>query len=161
MKLLNGSILMLPLLFNVIYINYRHIEFDIHCAGNIKRAADANTVEIAKKELKTVLDYLEYYRMTEGYTSILWKGPEEDVGFWYNNIKSAYLELEKVKETTSQLEKTNILLKLRETLLDRNDITVPPGIVFFPYNVLFCFLNIIFLFLFCIGGFCILLYFKN
>ena len=49
--------------------------------------------------------YLEEKNLTSGYTSALWKTPDEDIEFWYNNLKSAQLELSKVDSTTSTLEK--------------------------------------------------------
>lgn len=122
---------------------YTSIMFGIDCEGYLKRAADANTVELASKQLDIALSYLEKNQMTNGYTSILYKTPDEDIGFWYNNIKSSYQELQKVTDQTSQLEKTNILMKLRETLLDNDQngtsITYPEGISRAPNNTAWAF----------------------
>lgn len=118
---------------------YKSITFGINCGGRIKRAADSNTIELAKKEMQVVVLYLEDNDMTKGYTSILYKTPDEDVGFWYENLKSALDELEKVKPSISQLEKSNLLMKLRETLLDEDaSVTLPMGISIFPNNVAYC-----------------------
>ena len=59
----------------------RGINFNVECKGHLKRAADANTIELAKQELDIALSYLEREGMTEGYTSVLYKTPDEDVGF--------------------------------------------------------------------------------
>jgi len=114
------------------------IRYDINCGGHLKRAADANTVEMAKVELDVALQYMENNNLKSGFTSILYNTPDEDIGFWYNNIKSARAELDKVNENTTQLERTNILMKLRETLLDSSDgsvsVTAPMGISVYPRN---------------------------
>ena len=117
---------------------YNNIIFDIECGGHIKRAADANTVELAAKEMKTVVTYLEANGMTNGYTSILYDTPDQDVGFWYQNLKASLGELEKITPETTQLERSNILIKLRETLLDHGEsvtVTKPNGISLYPNNI--------------------------
>ena len=108
----------------------------------MKRAADANTVDMAKDELKTVIDYLDAHNMTEGYTSILWTTPDADVGFWYKNITTSYDELCSLSDTASGLERSNMLIKLRETLIDHggeggDSVTQPSGIAIFPNNVMY------------------------
>ncbi len=118
------------------------IQFDRGCGGYLKRAADANTVELAKKQLKVALDYMEREVSTTGYTSVLYRTPDEDVEFWYTNIKSSSAELEQINPNASQLERSNLLMKLRETLLDEGkstSITVPAGISIYPNNVAMAF----------------------
>lgn len=115
--------------------------FEREVGGYLKLAADSNTVELAKDNLAVAVDNIERWGMTEGYTSVLWTAPEEDVGFWYKNIKASLEELRAVKTEASQLERSNVLMKLRETLLDNGEkgtkITVPEGITIFPNNILF------------------------
>lgn len=113
------------------------IVFKIQCSDHLKRAADANTIELARQEMKVVIDYLEKNGLTEGYTSVLYKSPDEDVGFWYKNLKAAFQELENVKPEATQLERTNVLMKLRETLVDQGEsvqVTEPSGISVYPSN---------------------------
>ena len=133
-----GILLCLPAILWCGLRIYNRVVFEIHCEGHLKRAADANTVDIASKELADAIKYLETNKMTEGYTSVLWKTPSEDVGFWYQNLKSSHKELSKVTPQTVQLERTNVLMKLRETLLDHGDegdhVTCPNGISVFPNN---------------------------
>ena len=116
---------------------YKEVIFNINCMGHLKRAADANTIELAKQELGTVINYLKTKDIVSGYTSILYRTPNEDIGFWYSNLVASLEELGMVSLEASQLEKSNVLMKLRETLLDQGQsisVTSPPGISIFPYN---------------------------
>lgn len=116
----------------------KKIAFKQNVKGYLKRAADANTVELANEELTKVIDYLEANDITSGYTSVLWQTPDEDIDFWYRNLKASQKELQHLG-TTSTLEKTNVLIKLRETLLDvgeKTKVTVPEGLSVYPNNKL-------------------------
>lgn len=118
------------------------INFNQNCGGYLKRAANANTIELATKELSRAVKYIDNNELDSGYTSVLWKTPDEDIGFWRDNIVSALAELKTVKSETSSLEKSNILLKLRESLLDNKgdsgeQLNVPDGISVYPNNVRF------------------------
>ena len=115
--------------------------FKINCSAYIKRAADANTVELAKTELAKAIEYAEANNLTHGIVSIILKNPQNDIGFWYENMKAAYAELEALPEDASSLEKTNVFMKLRESLTDADDdgvnITVPDGISIYPNNAMY------------------------
>lgn len=160
-----GVILCIPFLIWSGLRIYNSIVYDIHCGGHLKRAADANTVDTAKKELAEALKYLEDNKMTEGYTSVLWKTPSEDVGFWYQNLKSAHEELEKVTPETTQLERTNVLMKLRETLLDHGEkgdsVTAPGGISVFPSNTPYFIFGWLTFLVGCGGAFCLVVGFAK
>lgn len=95
----------------------KKVVFEQNVKGYLKRAGDANTIELANVELTKALDYLEANNLTSGYTSILWKTPDEDIDFWYRNLKASQRELQTLN-SESPLERTNVLMKLRETLLD-------------------------------------------
>src|SRR5574343_55334 len=118
----------------------KSIQFNQNCGGYLDRAASANTVELARQELKIALDYIEQNNLTKGYTSALWRTPDEDLGFWYSNIKTAYTELCNLPANSSSLEKSNMLIKLRETLTDQGEkgthLTIPLGITRYPNNLL-------------------------
>ena len=117
---------------------YKDIIFGINCNGHLKRAADANTVSIAEKELQTALNYMKANGLTTGYTSILYRTPDEDIGFWYTNLTASLIELQSISAESTQLERSNILMKLRETILDDGEhgstITTPSGISIYPHN---------------------------
>ena len=139
--------LTLAMVFTMLFLSLvgtrtvNEIMFDRGCEGYLKRAADANTVELAIKNLEVAINYTEANGMTSGYTSALYRTPDEDVGFWHENLRSSLQELRTIKPETTQLEKTNVLIKLRETLLDHNKdgvkVTSPSGISIYPNNVLF------------------------
>ncbi|MDO8469687.1 MAG: hypothetical protein Q7S84_01525 [bacterium] len=155
MKVALGVIFCLILALFVGLRTYNGIVFDIHCGDRLKRAADANTIELAIEEVAAALSYAEQEGMTEGYTSVLYRTPDEDVGFWYRNLSLSLAELKKVDDTTTQLERTNILMKLRETILDKGDtsesVTLPSGISIFPNNVAYMWFGVVGLIL-CIPG---------
>lgn len=146
MKLSISILLTVALLIFWAVVIVKSIQFNRNCEGNLKRAADANTIEIAKKELRTALDYIEKNNLTHGYTSAIYETPDEDLGFWYNNLKTSYSELDSLKAEAQPMEKSNMLMKLRETLIDHgdkgDDVTVPDGISRYPDNMAFGLLQI-------------------
>lgn len=61
---------------------------------------------------------------------MFYQTPADDIGFWYQNLKAAEGVLRGVGEGATQLERTNILLKFRES------ITSPPeGIYLYPQQL--------------------------
>lgn len=118
------------------------VQFDQNVGGYLKRAADANTIELAKENLSVALKSIKESGMTQGYTSLLWRTPDEDVGFWFQNLSASLKELESARPEATQLEKSNLLIKLRETLLDSGkqggvEVTAPDGISIYPRNTLY------------------------
>ena len=122
-------------------LTVKDIQADRNYLGYLDRAANANTMELCKKELYSAIAGIEEKGLTKGYTSVLWTTPDEDVEFWYTNITACKNELLKVTEETSQLERTNILMKIRESLTTRgNDsskVIYPEGISKFPHNAVY------------------------
>jgi hypothetical protein len=114
------------------------IQWDRAVGGHLKRAADANSVELAKQELEVVVKYLDEHNIKTGYTSVFWTTPDEDVGFWYTNITTCLNQLKALPEHATQGEKDMVLMKLRQTLLDHKGghetVTEPSGIHLFPSN---------------------------
>ena len=119
----------------------RWYQFDVGCAQYIKRAADANTVELAKENLEKAISFAEKNNLTEGVVSVFFHQPKNDVGYWYKNLTESYKELESIPEDDTSLERTNLLIKLRETLVDEVDseisVTVPDGISIYPHNFMY------------------------
>ncbi len=131
------------------------VSFDMSCTQYLKRAADANTIELASRNLETAIQYAEEKHLTNGIVSVFLHQPANDIGFWYSNLKDSQEELKKVTDKTTQLERSNILMKLGETLADNTEngtaITCPVGISVYPHNVLYFWLFVT-CFIFIAGG---------
>ena len=85
-----------------------------------------------------VLKYLEENDLTNGSTKIFFNKPTYDIGLWYENLKSAQAQLQELKtmDNLTELEESNALMKLRETLLDSEGyVTHPSMISFYPSHV--------------------------
>ena len=110
------------------------INMDVNCISYLELAADANSVVLAEKHLTTAINYLETNNLTSGHTGVIIKNPKNDIGIWYDNLKSAQEQLQelKEKEDLTDLEESNALMKLRETLLDEGSVTHPSMISFVP-----------------------------
>ena len=146
-------VIMLICLVSPVYCIINSIKFDQQCSGYIKQAADANTVELALDRLNIAIDYIEKNDLTSGYTSAVWKTEDENIGFWYDNLKACQHELQEGLNGTS-LEKTNLLLKIRESLVDNHNgdvsLTMPSGISRYPNNLLWGIYNLFSMLLFAI-----------
>lgn len=141
LKLTNRAAIMFVVIALTIFGTqiYKSIQLERNCSGYLKRAADANTIQMAENELVKTISYLEANNLTTGYTSAIYNTPDEDIAFWYNNLKVSHEELTKLGDSASSLEKSNMLIKLRETLLDHGqnseNITMPDGLSRFPNNL--------------------------
>lgn len=138
------------------------IEFSANCGDYLELSADATNVKIAEKHLTKAIDYLEKNNLTSGYTKIFVYYPKNDIGLWYENLKETQTELRAMleKEEITELEESNMLMKLRETILDNAGyVTHPAGISLHPnYTVMF-WLNVTLWLLWILGGvFCYLAY---
>ena len=108
---------------------------DVNCIDYFELAADANSVHLAEKYLTQGIEYLEENNLTSGFTKIIVYKPTNDIGFWYENLKSAQTQLQELsqKEDLTELEESNALMKLRETLLGpEGGVTHPQMISFYP-----------------------------
>jgi hypothetical protein len=132
----------------------RGVVFNQNCGGYLEQAANANSVELALERLNVAIDYVEEHNMTDGYTSVLWRTEGDNIGYWYRNLKTCQEEL-KVCTNSSQLEKTNVLLKVRESLTDEGkdgtELITPGGISRYPNNALFGILNWVSFLMFIVG----------
>jgi hypothetical protein len=121
---------------------FKAVNMHASCIGYFKMAADANSVNIAEKHLSTGIKYLEENNLTSGSTKIFIYDPTDDLGLWYENLKSAQDNLQKLnaKEELTELEESNALMKLRETLLSaEGSVTHPFMISFYPAHIAWTF----------------------
>ena len=118
------------------------IQFSANCGDYLKLAADANSIDMAEKHLTSAITYLENNNLTSGHTKIFIYYPKNDVGLWYENLKTAQTQLQEMQAGEyTELEQSNMLMKLRETILDENGaLTKPEGISLHPnYTTMFWF----------------------
>ena len=131
------------------------INMNAECIGYLEMAADANSVELAEKHLSKGIEYLEENNLTHGSTGIIFHTPGNNIEFWYENLKSAQIQLQEFK-SESELEESNILMKLRETLLDETgEVTHPNMISFYPNHIFWFWFLVLgwLLFIIPVGGF--------
>lgn len=124
------------------YTIVQSVKFNQQCSGYLVQAANANSIDLAKECLGKAIRYAEKNKLTSGYTSCLFKTEGDNIGYWYKNMKFCQEELESAADKSS-LEKTNVLMKLRESIMDSDQLNIPYGISRYPYNFLFGLLNII------------------
>ena len=142
-NLLFGISLWIPAVVLVVAAFFTSLGFNNNCGGYLVRASNANTIQLAHQELSRSISYLEAEGITSGYTSIIYRTPDEDIEYWYRNLKAAQSELAGLLaqgEKVSALEQSNCLLKLRDTLMDHSGengkeaLTMPHGISRYPSN---------------------------
>lgn len=117
---------------------FKAVNMNANCISYFEMAADANSVELAEKHLSTGIEYLEKNDLTDGNTKVFVYKPTNDLGLWYENLKSAQAQLQEMnaKEELTELEESNALMKLRETLLNsEGSVTHPFMISFYPSHV--------------------------
>ncbi len=123
------------------------IKFNVGCESYLKSASDDPSIELAKIDLDIALKYLEVNGLTNGYSYIFVKNRQSDIGFWYNRLKIARMDLDNIPDDASGLETSNVLMKLRETILDTEGVMCPDGISWYPYQRIMLFFMITGLFL--------------
>jgi len=154
----------------IVYHLVAGIMFDRDYSGHLKRAADANSLKLAEQELKIAVSYLQSRHLDspggrnlgqiDDHTSMFWSTPDEQISFHYDNVVTALAEVQSVLtkgEAATPLERSNVLMKLRETLLDNTregvKVTYPQGLDVYPSNLPIFLLLVGSSLLFCVGLF--------
>lgn len=135
-----GILLCIPLTIWGYFYFMNGLTFDQQCEGHLERAAHSNSIETATEELETAVGFLEKNNLTEGYTTIFesLRTPDEDIGFWYRNLATSLKQLQKLPKDITPLERSNVLLKLHESLTANQkgqSIVHPSGVARYPHNV--------------------------
>ena len=126
-------------------VTVRKIQYERDVSGHLKLAADANSTEFAERKLKLATDGMEAWDFCNDggencFTSVIYRTPEDDVGYWRENIESTLADLQSMSdaERADNLIESNQLMKVRETLLDSgpsgDHVTDPKGIFKYPNN---------------------------
>lgn len=138
-----GIILILLSLIVPIILLVKSAQFNQDCQGYLRQCSNASSVELALDRLELAIQYIEENDLTTGYTSILWKTEADNIGYWYDNLKTCQKELEQAINLP-QLEQTNTLMRVRESLLENGEngeyLILPNGIVKYPHNLLYAIL---------------------
>lgn len=123
----------------IIAASWNEYQFSSRCGQYIHRAAHCASVEDAVASLDTALKYCEQNRLTEGTTNVFLNNPDNDIGFWHQNLVAARDEMRTLGPATSELTKTNAMMRIREALSKQP----PDGISNWPFNGAFLILAII------------------
>ena len=114
---------------------YRDVLFNMECEGYLKLAANSNSIELAKSNLDHAIQYIEKNQLTSGNSAIFIKGPSTNITLWYANLKACQKEIwEMSVKGGNTLEQTNLLMKLRESLLNNELVIVPEFLSMYPYQ---------------------------
>jgi hypothetical protein len=100
------------------------------------------------------LSYIEENKWTNGWTYIFIKSPSTDLGFWYNNLRASRDELKALPNISTQLERSNMLMKLRESIIEhggKDSIRYPDHLPFYPNSGFWILMKIGALLFSCIG----------
>lgn len=130
------SLIMLIVL--VITVCLKEVNFNWGCGDYLSRACNASTPELAAANLDQALAYMQAHDMTSGNTGVIWKQPANDVGYWYRNVLAVRDEVGTLSPSASPLERSNVLMKLRESLSDGGPrgqtLAAPSLIAWWPHN---------------------------
>jgi len=119
---------------------YAAVDFSLGYNSYAKLAANASTVELALRHLDEAIGYVERQEYGDGTVSIFVKNQNNNVGIWRENLIGARDELRNMPEDADITARTNLLMKLREVLMDSTSsssdvVTHPSGISVYPNNV--------------------------
>lgn len=116
-KVIFGSLLgtsIALLITFIVIITAKSWSFDSNCVVYIERAANSNSVELAQTNLEKGTSYLEQHDITKS----------DRVEFLHKNLEAAITNLENVKNSSNQLEKSTVLSNVRVTLKTTLDTTL-------------------------------------
>ena len=138
-----------------IYSIVKSVQFSANCADYLELSAEANSIVLAERHLTTAIDYLEKNEITSGQARFIVKYPKNDIGLWYENLKTAQSQLQQMifDGDYNELEQSNMLMKLRETLLDGEYVVLPLCVSLFPNGTLLLWLNTTLCVVWILGGF--------
>ena len=106
-------------------------QFEIHCGVYLRRAANANDIKNAKESLYKALMYAHKRGLTEGNTSVVIYDPNNDIGFWYDELSAAYDALNQLPANASVADRTWAFDRIRQYVAED---CRPGSLAFYPYH---------------------------
>jgi hypothetical protein len=126
---------------------YTCYRLQIDVLGQLKLAADAPSISLARERLDRAMVAVEARGLTSGSTGIFWSLPTNDVGEWYRGLKAAQANLAEFPREATEADINTALQKLRETLLDHtkegDSVTCPDGLAYYPHNLSWAVLDVV------------------
>jgi len=122
---------------------YESCEYQAGFSSYVERAAYGNSYETVAPSLDAAIAYLENNDLTEGFTSVLYKTADEDLAWYYQNLKEIRADLDRAGPDGFYLpaEKDLLFLNLKTRLLrSSGNVAAPIGISRFPHNTAYCIL---------------------
>lgn len=114
----------------------KSISYEKDVESHLEAAANAQTVEIATSELDIAIRNIEARGLTTGQTGILYNNQQNDIGFWYRNVKAARTTISELPTGADALTKSNTLMRMREGLQrhngDGDSVIQPDNISLYP-----------------------------
>ena len=145
MRLLLKTMMVISLIYFLAWIGVRAIadyNFEANCESHLIKAASTNDIEVAKLELNKSIEYLDNHNLDNGQISIISEAPANNIKLWYDNLNVSLNELSLIQPSSTQLEKLDILSKLRNSLIETNrnvtKVIRPEGIEVYPFNKILC-----------------------
>lgn len=140
MKSFITTALLMASIFTIAMSFYKGYQLKQEFSGYLRQSAASNSPQLALQTLERSVNYLENHGLTSGNTSAFIEVPENDLGFFYSNLKQSRDELKTITDSTSSMEKSNVLLKLRETLITHGEkgdrVQMPDNLAFYPNQAL-------------------------
>ena len=96
--------------------------FDKNCTEYLEKATEVNSVDLAKENLKEALSHVSILEKEEANNN--------EISYWYKNLKSSYEELESLPNDLSSLEEHLVLARLGSEI----DTNVPEEVKLYPYG---------------------------
>lgn len=125
----------------------------------LSRVAMSSNVQMASENLKDAIDYLERNHLTSGNSSMLFPDKLNDLEYFHTNLLNAQAELNRAvaNKNMSQLEESNVLLRIKEVVTHHNatgEVFLPANLEYYPHqwggNILMWGMIIVGFFGFCI-----------
>ena len=101
----------------------------------LDRVVNAPTTSVADSNLADALRYMQENQLTKGNTSYFVKSDKSnDLTYFYNNLLKLQTELKVAvnNKTQSQLEESNLLMRVREVISDGGVIKMPANMAYYP-----------------------------